>query len=57
MKSFKTILIAAVATLATFVPCAAQLGNAITTSLTKDFMMQFHGKTARAIIKDYEKNK
>ena len=32
MKSFKTILIAAVVTLATFVPCAAQQGDAITMS-------------------------
>lgn len=35
----------------------SKLGNAITTNLTKDFMMQFHGKTARNIIRDYEKAK
>ena len=33
----------------------SELGDAITTSLSKDFMEQFDGKTARAIISDYEK--
>ncbi|MBO4351648.1 MAG: hypothetical protein J6A01_11990 [Proteobacteria bacterium] len=32
-----------------------QLGNTITENLTKDFMMQFHGKTAKGIIREYEK--
>ncbi|GEM_PF-4744863 len=32
-----------------------KLGNAITGNLTKDFMMQFHGKTARGIIREHEK--
>ena len=42
MKSFKTILIAAVVTLATFVPCAAQLGDAITmTSPNGNLVMTF----------------
>ncbi len=42
MKSFKTILIAAIATLATFVPCAAQLGDAITmTSPNGNLVMKF----------------
>ena len=42
MKSFKTILIAAVVTLATFIPCAAQLGDAITmTSPNGNLVMTF----------------
>ena len=42
MKSFKTILIAAVVTLVTFVPCAAQLGDAITmTSPNGNLVMKF----------------
>ena len=42
MKSFKTFLIAVVATLATFVPCAAQLGDAITvTSPDGNLVMKF----------------
>ena len=42
MKSFKSILIAAVVTLATFVPCAAQLGDAITlTSPNGNLVMTF----------------
>jgi hypothetical protein len=42
MKSFKTFLIAAVVTLATFVPCAAQLGDAITmTSPNGNLVMKF----------------
>lgn len=42
MKTFKTILIAAVAILATFVPCAAQLCDAITlTSPNGNLVMKF----------------
>ncbi len=42
MKSFKTILIAAVVTLATFVQCAAQSGDAITmTSPDGNLVMKF----------------
>ena len=32
-----------------------KIGNTITENLTKDFMMQFHEKTARKIIREYEK--
>ena len=42
MKSFKTILIATVVALATFIPCAAQLGNPITmTSPDGNLVMKF----------------
>ena len=42
MKSFKTFLIVAVIALATFVPCAAQLGDAITmTSPNGNLVMKF----------------
>ncbi len=42
MKSFKTILMAAVVALTTFVPCAAQLGDAITlTSPNGNLIMKF----------------
>ena len=33
----------------------SKLGNAITDTLSKDYMMQFHGKKARAIIREHEK--
>lgn len=32
-----------------------KVGNAITNNLTKDFMMQFHKKTAKGIIREYQK--
>lgn len=32
-----------------------KVGNAITNNLTKDFIMQFHKKTAKGIIREYEK--
>ena len=42
MKSFKTILIATVVALATFIPCAAQVGDAITmTSPNGNLVMKF----------------
>ena len=42
MKSFKTIMMAAVVTLVAFVPCAAQLGDAITmTSPNGNLVMKF----------------
>ena len=42
MKSFKTILIATVVALATFIPCAAQVGEAITmTSPNGNLVMKF----------------
>ena len=42
MKTFRTILIAAIIALTTFIPCAAQLGGAITmTSPNGNLVMKF----------------